>query len=281
MNGGVAALLVVMTWLAPDGFLLGERLQSPDDLPALPLEELVHTAAFLDIEPSMHRGTPYVLYVGHGTRTQGLWPRLHYAAPVFSPNGDDFLPRHRLGLDVVEYWAHGLVLAWFDGRRRAQDPYLDLATQRAMDVMPEVPQAARLQVYLEAVADFAAQAVSSAHEIDRTRRRWQALGRDICALRQPEIPLMRHWQGLFERAGFRGVYRADGFDEDPVASDDRIDTTGEEAATREPQWATTRRGLARIDKDLVVQHLFAGRWTGDPEQDFASLCGEAHETTSP
>ena len=280
--GGVAALLVVMAWLTPDGFLLGSQLQSPDDQPPLPLEELVLAAAFLDIEPAFHRGAPYVVYLGHGA-SKSLWPRMRYAAAVFLADEGGFLPRHRLGLDVVEYWTHGLVLAWLTEQRRREAPYVRLADQRAKLVMPEVPPELRLQVYLEAVADFAAQAVSVAHEVDRTRRRWQQLGRDLCVLRQPEIPLMRHWRRLFEQASFRGLYPLEASQVGQGSSEwgDGARTTDRPDDVDEPRWATTRQGLGKADKDLVLRYLFSGRWQGDPEVDFVSLCDETQVRTTP
>lgn len=281
---GAAALLVVMTWLAPDGFLLGARLQSPDDLPALPLETLVHTAAFLDIEPSVYHGAPHTVYLGRGLSDDQLWPQIRYAAMSFRSEEGGFPPRHRLGLDVVEYWAHSLTLAWLDAALRGQEPYIEQARQRALVVMPEVPQEERLPVYLESVADFVSQIVSVAHEVDRTRRRWQRLGRDICTLRQPEIPLMRHWRGLFEQSSFRGTYRVEASDVGPMSLDGRVDpfpAMDDDGTADEPLWATTRQGLARADKDLIVQHLFAGRWKGDSEVDFAALCDGIEGKHSP
>jgi hypothetical protein len=35
---------------------------------------------------------------------------------------------------------------------------------------------------------------------------------------------------------------------------------------------TTRRGLERRDKELFLEEVFGGHWTGDAGRDFGHLC---------
>lgn len=190
------------------------------------------------------------------------------AAPAHGAR--DFSPRHRWPLDVAEYLFHSLVEAWLEEQRRAASDFHGLARQRAAILMAAAPTEVQLSAYLRAVADYSSQLLAVAHEIERTRRRWQQQGRDPCDLLKPEIPLMRLWQRLSGMAQFRGRYLRG----KPVESTAATVAPGGEAAAAEWawQWVGTTGALQAVDKELINRFLFDGRWTGDPMLDFADLC---------
>lgn len=292
MSGVVTVALALMGLLTPDGLLLARRLQGSDDLPPLPVTALQATASRLQLDPTPMPSGIAVAYRGAPSRSakpsSSLWGRrLAYDArwlqdeptdlEVESPGGDAaarrlvLVPRHRLGLDVAEYLFHGLTVAWLEEQRWQERPGLDsrfmaLARQRADLLMPEVPAEARLSCYLGAMADFASQLLAIAHEVDRTRRRWQLQGRDVCELRQADIPLLRLWQQVFQVAQFRGSYLAPAEDVDGTAPPQ----SGAQGSP--PRRWRQSRGLAAEDKTLMVEHLFAGHWSGVAVDDFAELC---------
>lgn len=117
----------------------------------------------------------------------------------------------------------------------------DAAKARADLLFPEVPEEKRLEVYGEALADFAGHLMSIANEISRSRRR----GVDLCP-QGSEIPLLEHWKKAFGESQFFGLYTPPG---------------GFEAVA-------TQKSLEKEDKLLAAKELLGRqRWKGEPVAD--------------
>lgn len=245
-----------------------ENLEHPESLPSEPsMDALAATD-----EPAVNAARP------------PAWRRLAYAPEVLlgpaargstasgaqvATQPKEFLPRHRLSVDVAEYLFHSLVEAWLEEQRVSASDVLSQARGRADVLMADVPAEVRLSAYLRAVADFSSQLLAVAHEIDRTRRRWQLQGRDVCLLLQPEVPLLRLWQRVFHVAQFRGRY---------FLGSTKPSTEGDavrQIPSLEWRWAESKKALEDDDKRWVIESLFEGRWQGDAQLDFVALCPSA------
>lgn len=126
-------------------------------------------------------------------------------------------------------------------REKLVEGGLAAAKARADQLLPEVEEGQRLEVYGETLAEFAGHLMSIANEIGRAKRR----GIDLCPREQP-IPLLEHWRRAFDQTQFFGTYS-------PPGSFEAV---------------ATRNGLEREDKIFAAKELLKRpRWKGDPLAD--------------
>ncbi len=271
---GFAGLVLSLVWaLAPDGYLLARQLEGSELAPALVRLRPAAAGSWLVFHrrPSwaMAFYSPPEADLGSVERVaeQALLeperllpgfelPRIFLFAPYYGTRGE-LADLAAVSIDVAENVYHVLLEAYLD--RELRDPasaYLGLARQRAAAVMAEVPELQRLAAYLAAAGDFGSHLLSVAHEIARAERRARARGEDLCALLDPPRTLFGLWAASVERLSYRGRYT--------------VLSAGEEGVGG--RQVTTRRGLEQRDKELFLEHVLGGVWTGDPVVDFGHLC---------
>ena len=277
---GLAGLLLHAFWaFAPDGYLLARQLEGSPLSPALErlYPAIESTWIVWHRQPSwamafysppeadlagVERVAAAALVEPERLLPRLAVPRIFLFVPYF---GSDDPPARladleSMALDVAENYFHALLEAYLD--REARDPasaYLAAARERAGTVMAEVPEPQRLAAYLSAASDFGAHLLSIAHEIGRAERRARSRGGDLCALLDPPRTLFGLWQASVRSASYPGRYT--------------VVAVGEgDAGGGTVRQVTTRRGLERRDKELFLEHVFGGHWTGDVGRDFGHLC---------
>ena len=279
---GLAGLLLHAFWFfAPDGYLLARQLDGSPVAPALAkLSPAIESSwivfhrrpdwamAFYS-PPEADLAMMELLAAEVLVEPERLLPRLRLPriflyAPYYSfgaaSSTGDLVAVESMALDVAESYFHALLEAFLD--REARHPeslYLAAARGRAGSVMSEVPEPQRLAAYLSAATDFASHLLSIAHEIDRAERRARSRGKDLCALLDPPRTLFALWAASVSTASYPGRYT--------VLSSGEGDGGG--GIVRQ---MTTRGGLERRDKELVLEEVFSGHWTGDVGRDFGHLC---------
>ncbi len=271
---GFAGLVLSVVWaLAPDGDLLARQLEGSELAPALVRLRPAAAGSWLVFHRrsswamafysppeadlgSVERAADEVLVEPERLLSEFELPRIFLFAPYYGSR-DELADLAEVSIDVAENVYHALLEAYFD--RECRDPasaYLAAARQRTGSVMAEVPEPQRLAAYLAAASDFGSHLLSIAHEIGRADRRARARGGDLCALLDPPRTLFGLWAASVETASYPGRYAVLSAGEGGLGG----------------RQATTRRGLERRDKELVLEHVLGGVWTGDPAADFGHLC---------
>lgn len=263
-------MLLAATAFGPDGFAVHRQLAKAADLP---IERLLiaaddswvvwhqqHSWAMAFYSRPQDDVVLLALAAGSSGAVERLLPRLEVPriflyAPVYRPDRElKSFPEQ--AVDTAEKYFHALLELYLD--RQLQQPrswFRQLAEERAAAVMDDVPEDQRLATYADAAGAFAAHLLSIAHEIARAHRRAERRGEDLCALLEPPRTLFALWQRSIDSAIYPGMYNPPA---DPQGGS--------------PAVATSRRGLASIDKQRILEVLFDDRWTGKPAHDFAHLC---------
>ncbi len=277
---GFAGLVLSVVWaLAPDGHLLARQLAGSELMPAL--DQLLPAAetswlvfhrqpawAMAFYSPpeadlgSVERAAEEVLVEPERLLPGLELPRIFLNATYYGSRGEH-ADLAAVPIDVAENLYHALLDAYLDRQlREPTSTYLGLARTRAGALMAEVPEPQRLAAYLAAASDFGSHLLSIAHEIGRAERRARARGGNLCALLDPPRTLFVLWVASVETASYPGRYT--------------VLSAGEAAGAEEVgpgiRQVTTRRGLERRDKELFLEHVLGGVWSGDAAADFRHLC---------
>lgn len=263
----LAALALGLTLLiGPDGGTLEPALRAAEK--TLPVAPLIAELPRLWLVMHRRDDWPMAFYSSPGATVAGpaaalaaagdgsrllpglRLPRLFLYAPYYRPGDDPGRAIAEMPIDVADYFFRALIDARLE-RALAADAEAAVYRARAGRVMAEVPAPQRLDAFREAVAAFAANALSVANEIARSHRRRRARGGDLCRLLDHPRTLFASWrERTFGDGGFPGLYRRSGGG----------------------GVAFTRRSLGHDDKAWAIRSVLGGAWTGDPRHDFAALC---------
>ncbi len=260
-------LVLAFAWtFGANGFLIERQLGAAEALPASRLIEVAEDTrvvfharndwAMAFYLPAMEDRSPAAIASG-GPPRQVVAPssRLYLYAPYYlAPGG--LLPLSRMPVDVAEYYFHALLGAALDRRRSGDSSYSAWTAERAAELMADVPEEQRLDVYAAALSDFGAHLLSVHNEISRAAQRQAARGRDVCRLLESPASLFGLWRRSLEGGSYFGSYQV-------------VEGSGG------PRAARSRQALAGSDKRRFLAEVLGVTWSGDPAADFAGLCSSS------
>ena len=259
-----ADLVLAFAWtFGANGFLIERQLTGVEALPSAWLGPVTeHTRiAFHDREDW---AMAFYVSAGHAsgaTATEDAAPRLALFAPYYlAPGG--LVAASGMPVDVAEYYFHALIEAALDlrvslaplrGDIERDSAYAGWIGKRAAALMTGTPEAHRRAAYTSALADFGAHLLSMRNEIARLAERQAAAGRDLCRLLDQPASLFGLWRRSLEDGRYPGEYFAS-------------------EAGSPPRWVTSRQALERSDKDRFLAEVLGVTWTGEPRDDFETIC---------
>ena len=279
MTGVAEWLLALLFTLGPNGYLIDGQLATPQVQRGLPVSWVGSFSARVWVVFHSWDAAPMALYVpAEGLSQVSLWsltaasglprllpgmaaPRLFLFAPYYrSETG--MVAIERMPVDVSEHYFHALLEAYLDLEvEHASGIYGAAVAERAAVVMTDVPPRHRREAYLSAVAEFGSHILSLANEVERSEKRQRAAGKDLCALVDHPATLFGLWRRSFHESPYSGGYF--------LSPEPGSETA---AASR---WVRSRRFLESRDKELFLQHVLAGFWSGEARSDFEHLCTSA------
>ncbi len=254
----VAEMVLAFAWtFGANGFLIERQLSGVDTLPLAWLEPVVRRT---DVTFHARPDWAMAYYLPTGPAVSGVRvgktghqlaarSRLALYAPYYlAPDG--LVGVSGMPVDVAEYYFHALIEAALDHDR--DSAYGEWTTERATELMTEVPEPHRRSAYASALADFGAHLLSIRNEISRLAERRDVDG-DLCRLISVPASLFGLWRRSVEDGAYAGGYFA-----------------AEGAGP--PRWITTQQALERADKERFLAEIFGVTWSGDPRLDFRAVC---------
>jgi hypothetical protein len=173
--------------------------------------------------------------------------RLVLHAPHYL-RGVSLVPVVDMPVDASERYFHALLEAHL--RREAADPASALGRQLrrgAVRTMRDVPVAARLDAYVDALASFGSHVLSVANELERKELQRRDRGGVCPLLAGPRpAPLVALWRQMFASGRYSGAY---------------LDARG--------AVCFSRAILTPEDKRLLTRRVLRVDWSGSPARDFA------------
>ena len=250
MSALAGALLFVVLNCGPNQVLIYDQLARRDAvdrrlLPIEPLYEITRQPLYLvfhqrkDWRRAFYLGEAAPALPAERSLPDLRVPRLYLYGPHYLKDGR-LADLRDLPVDSASNYYQALLERRF-ATRLADPAFAARARSRADLLFAEVPEADRLEVYGNTLAEFGGHLMSIAGELGRAKRR----GTDICP-RKNAIPLLEQWRRAFADGPFAGSYS-------PPGSFETL---------------PTRQVLALEDKKLAAADLLGRfRWNGEPVAD--------------
>jgi len=186
-------------------------------------------------------------------------PTLYLHGPSYLKDGS-WVPLVEQTVDLSENLFNAILLAHLEMREipKLGNPpdgasYAAAMNRRANEILRAVPAEYRLQAYLHALADLGSHALSTANQLERSARRHRSRGTDLCLHLHRRVSLFGLWDQIFGGALYLGRYF------EPAQGDA---LTG--------KWVDTGIGLEQEDKELFLDAIFLGFWSGERLEDLGS-----------